>query len=387
MQRKHLFVFVAVAVLFGAIISMATSGVFVSAQTNDNDNNDNNNNKNNTNSSTTIDSDFVKEGLIDDDEKGTGEDPGTDDIAGEQDDNEDCTEDDTLEAGTSTAAASESKEGAEDADEPGDNDVNDEEDEDTGAEDAGELDDETENVSSTTTTTSAGNISATIGAEEQDESEEDDDDQAAFEPCSFSNEIDNPYLPLSTHIGKTLKFEGTSTAEDGSSVKVEEFWNVRSETVDIADVETLVVVVQEYEDGELVQEAIQYYAQGIDGTVYNFGEEVADYENGVAVENDDESWTVGDDTATPGIAMPANPATGIGFAYQSVNVPGLAHELSEVTSLSESVNVEHGFFTNVLAVNDYDFDAGKTSQEFYAPEVGLIKEVDDDEELELISIE
>lgn len=356
MQRKHIFMFVAAAVLFGAIISMATSGVFVSAQTNNS----------NTNIPTT-DSDFVKEGLIDDDEKGTGEHTGADDTAGEQEDSEDCVEDDELEG-----AASES---AEDADEAGDDDVNDEEDEDAGDEDEGAADDEEENVA---TPTSAGNNAT--GAEEED------DDQVAFEPCSFSNEIDNPYLPLSMHVGKTLTFEGTSS-EDGNSVDVRELWNVRSETVDIADVETLVVVVQEYEDGELVREALQYYAQGIDGVVYNFGEDVVDYENGVTVENDEESWTVGDDTATPGIAMPANPATGMGFAFQSVNVPGLAHELSEVTSLNESVSVEHGSFNNVLEVSDHDFDAGKTSQEFYASGVGLIREVDDEEELELISIE
>jgi hypothetical protein len=146
--------------------------------------------------------------------------------------------------------------------------------------------------------------------------------------------------------------------------------------------------VQEYEDGELVQETLQYYAQGKDGVVYNFGEDIADYENGVAVENDEESWTVGDDVAAPGIAMPATPAVGIGFAYHSVNVPGIAHEFNEVRSLIESVSVDYGSFDNsVLQVNVYDFDNGKTSMVFYASGIGLIKEVDGDEELELISIQ
>lgn len=355
MQTKHLLMFAAIIVLAGAIVSMTTSGVLVAAQTN-----------NNMDTAST-DSDFVKEGLIDDDEKG-GDVQSPDDDAGEQEDSEDCVEDDALEE-----AASEDSEGAEDEDE----DVNDEEDEDAGNEDEGEVDDEENGAG----TASAGSNST--GTE--DESEEEEDDQVAFDPCNFNNEIDNPYLPLSKHVGKTLTFVGTST-EEGKSVDIKELWNVRSETVDIADVETLVVVVQEYEDDELVQEALQYYAQGKDGTVYNFGEDVMDYEGGVAVENDDESWTVGDDTAVPSIAMPATPATGAGFAYHSVDVPGIAHEVNEVKSLRETVHVEYGLFHNVLKVNDYDFDEGKTSQEFYAPDVGLIKEVDGDEEAELVSI-
>jgi hypothetical protein len=363
MNRKYLWTIAAMAVVVGAIVSMTTSGVLAAPT----------NSAGNVSTSTaSTDSDFVKEGLIDDDEKGTGEDAGTDDSAGEQEDSEDCV-DDALED-EATAILPES----EDADEAGDNDVNDEEDEDTD-EDAGETDDK-ENQTATTSNTTSG----AVDQEEEDEGEEEDHDMA-FDPCNFSSEIDNPYLPLSKHVGKTLTFEGTLT-ENGSSVKVKELWNVRSETVDIADVETLVVVVQEYEDGELVEEALQYYAQGRDGAVYYFGEDIADYENGVAVENDDESWTVGDDTAVPGIAMPATPATGMGFAYYSVNVPGIAHELSEVASLNNSVTVKSDSFSNVLEVTNHDFDDGKTSQEFYAPDVGLIKEIDDDEELELVSI-
>ena len=280
MQSKHILMFVVVAVLFGAIISMASSGVLVAAQTNNS----------NTNTPGT-DSDFVTEALMDDDNEA------------EQVDGDDCA----------------------------------------------------------------------------------DVENTAFESCSFNNVIDNSYLPMSIYVGKTLMFEG-DTSENGTSVKVRELWNVRNETVRIADVETLVVVIQEYEDGELAQEALEYYAQGIDGTVYIFGERVADYEDGVAVDNNEESWTVGDDTAVPGITMPANPATGIGFAFQSVNVPGLAHELSEVMSLNESITVERGSFDNVLALNEYDFEQGETSQAFYAPGVGLVKEADENEELELISI-
>lgn len=348
MNTKHL-MFVSIAVLAGAIISMTTSGV-VAAQTNGN-----NASSTTASNGSLIDAILADNGMTDDEDE-------------EEEDEDECNENDEIVASTGESSSN-------DIDEAGDVDENDEEDE---AEDEEDEEDEEENGA--TSTSASGNSS--LG--EQEDEDEEEEDNFAFEPCIFTNVIDNPYLPLSKYSGKTLTFAGNST-EDGQSVKIEEVWTVMANTTEVADVETLTIKVQEYEEGELVQEALLFYAQGRDGVVYFFGEDVVDYENGTAVENDDESWTVGDDAAVPGIAMPATPAVGMGFAYQSVNVPGLAHELSEVKSLTESVSVEYGSFT-AIQVTDYDFDDGKASQEFYASGVGLIKEVEDDEELELISI-
>ncbi|GEM_PF-4219430 len=345
MQTKHLFMFAAIAVLGGAIFSMATFGVFA-AQANYNANAQ-------TNGS------LIDEILGEEEADDAGDDG--EDAAGEVE--EECIEDDSqegIEPGA-TASMTDDENEVEDEDEAGDEDVNDEEDEDAAGEDG-----------------------STTAATEEDYAEGEDHDMS-FDPCNFSSEIDNPYLPMSKYVGKTLTFAGNST-QDGQSMNVTEVWTVLSNTSDVADVETLTVRVQEYEDGELVREALQYYAQGKDGVVYFFGEDIVDIENGVEVENDEESWTVGDDATATSIAMPATPATGMGFGFKSVDVPGIAHELSEVKSLNETVSVGYGTFT-ALELTDYDFDDGKVSQEFYASGVGLIKEVDEDEELELIAIE
>jgi hypothetical protein len=293
----------------------------------------------------------------------------------EEEDEDECNEDDEAMSNEASGVS------GEDADEAGDTDVNDEEDEGE-EEDEAEEDESAEDEEESAAPTVIAGGNSTTGTD--DEAEEEEDENMAFEPCVFSSEINNPHLPLSKYVNKTLTFAGNST-EGGQSVNVEEVWTVLDNTTEIADVETLTVMVQEYEGDVLVQEALQYYAQGIDGVVYFFGEDVVDYENGVAVENDDESWEVGDDAAVPGIAMPATPAPGMGFAYHSVNVPGIAHELSEIKSLNETISVEFGSFT-AIEVTDYDFDDGTTSQEFYASGVGLIKETEDEEQLELISI-
>ncbi len=352
MQTKYLLTFVAVAVLVGAIVSMTTSGVLAVAQSN--------NTTIETNGSL-IDKILAENGIEDEEDEA-------------EDDEGECNEDD--ETDSNSASSSNSNE---DADEAGNVDANDEEDDD---EDENEQDNEEEGGNGATSTSASSNSSA---KEDDDEDEEGGEHNMAFDPCNFSSEIHNPYMPLSKYVGKTLTFAGNST-EDGEFVQVEEVWTVLSNTTEVADVQTLTVRIQEYEDGKLVQEALQYYAQGKDGVVYYFGEDVVDVGNGAEIENDDESWTVGDDTAAPGIAMPARPATGIGFGYDYVNVPGIAHEFSEIKGLNESVSVEFGSFYNALVANNYDFNEGKTSQEFYVPGVGLVKEVDDDEEVELISI-
>jgi len=366
METRKLLVFAAIAVLFGSIVSMTTSGVFVAAQTGAN----NTTSQGATNGGSLIDTILAENQEEDDND---------DEAEGALD--EDCVEDDETTSGTNTAASGTTE--AEDDDEAGDNDVVDD---DEGAEDD---ENEEDDDATSTPTTSTSSVNATGDDDDEDELSEDGDEEEhdmAFDPCNFSSEIDNPYLPLSKYVNKTLTFAGQSS-ENGQTTNVSEVWKVQSETVEVADVETLPVFIQEFEDGELVQEAVQYFAQGKDGVVYFFGEDIVDYEGSVATENDDESWTVGDDTMTPGIAMPSTPATGIGFAYHSVEVPGIAHELSEVKSLNQTGTVEFGDFDNAIVVTVYEFDEGSTSEQTYASGIGLVKETDDDEEEELVSIE
>jgi hypothetical protein len=339
MQARNILVFAAIAILVVATVSMTTTGV-LAAQNKINE-------KDTSASKSYFDSILAENGIADED-----------DAAEDEECDESDASDDVDRENVASANA-----------------VNNEEDEEEDAEDEDENEQEDEEENGT---------DAAADNNETEKDDEDDEDMP-FDPCNFSSEVDNQYLPLSKYVGKTLRFAGNSI-EDGSTIKVEEAWTVLSDTTEVADVQTLTIKVQEYENGELVEEALQYYAQGKDGVVYFFGEDKVDYEDGVAVENDNESWTVGDDTAVPGIAMSANPAIGIGFGYHSIDVPGIAHEFREVKSLNESISVQYGSFADTLQVITYEFDDGKTSQQFYSPGVGLVKEMDDEEEVELISI-
>jgi hypothetical protein len=135
MQTKDILMFATVAMLVGTIVSMTTTASMVAAQTVNSNNIGNNINTNNcqeinpasynADNATAIASNPESGGIEDADE------PGDVDVNDEEDTdtgNEDAGEVDD----------EEEEEGIEDADEPGDVDVNDEEDTDTGNEDAGQ---------------------------------------------------------------------------------------------------------------------------------------------------------------------------------------------------------------------------------------------------------
>src|SRR5205823_2537788 len=91
-------------------------------------------------------------------------------------------------------------------------------------------------------------------------------------------EITNPYLPLSS-----LKQDVLEGTEDGKRTRVERTAKPdlhKTFTVGGQKVEALVVEDRAYEDGQLAEVAVDYFAQDDDGTIYYLGEEVDEYKGG-----------------------------------------------------------------------------------------------------------
>jgi hypothetical protein len=154
--------------------------------------------------------------------------------------------------------------GGDDADEPGGIDVKDEEDTDTGNEDAGEAndDDEEEEESGGTASTSTENIGG--GATDQIA-------HPKFDPCNFGNEnIDNPYFTLT--LGTTFTYE--SETKEGTE---EDIVVVTDETKEILGVTATVVQDTVSLDGELIEDTFDWFAQDKDGNVWYMGEDTKEY--------------------------------------------------------------------------------------------------------------
>ncbi len=186
-----------------------------------------------------------------------------------------------------------------------------------------------------------------------------------LDPASFSKTIDNPYFPLVPGTTFTYRFVN----EEGAEEKV--VTEVTSDTKAILGVNCIVVHDREFEDGELVEDTFDWYAQDKDGNVWYFGEDTKELEEGKVVSTAG-SWEAGIDGAVPGIIMLANPERGL--KYRQEYYEGEAEDLAEVVSLDNTVTVPYGTFENCLKTRETTaLEPDIVEFKFYAAGVGFIQ--------------
>ena len=199
----------------------------------------------------------------------------------------------------------------------------------------------------------------------------------ALPQFSHPREITNPWLPLAS-----VKQNILEGKEGGKALRVERTARPDLRKVFKAGrqtVETLAVEDREFEDGQLAEVTLDYFAQGDDGAVYYLGEDVDEYKEGKVVGHGG-AWLYGKDAKSPGILMPTSPK--IGDKFKAEDVPGITTEDDEVVSDSETVTVPAGTYRNCLKVKELLSD-GKTEYKYYARGVGCVKEVPAEGELVL----
>jgi hypothetical protein len=193
---------------------------------------------------------------------------------------------------------------------------------------------------------------------------------AAVNPQDFQARVDNPFFPLLA--GTSMVYEGEETdAETGETIELRVESTVLQETDTVAGVEVTVVQVMDYEDGELVESTLDYYAQHKDGTVYYLGERVDDIEDGEVVGHGGQ-WLTGEEGAQAGIFMPAEPK--VRDEFEQERAPGVAEDRSKVIAVGESVETPAGSFSDCIRTEDFDPIGGATETKTYCSQVGLVRE-------------
>jgi hypothetical protein len=127
------------------------------------------------------------------------------------------------------------------------------------------------------------------------------------------------------------------------------------------------------QDGHVVEDTLDSYAQDRDGSVWHFGEDSKELEDGKVVSTEG-SWEAGKDGAEPGIVMKARPK--IGDTYRQEYAKDGAEDRGEVLSTTEQVTVPYGSFKNVLKTqDDSPLEPDVVEHKYYARGVGFIREV------------
>ena len=189
-------------------------------------------------------------------------------------------------------------------------------------------------------------------------------DTVALDPADFTTEITNPYWPMAP--GDRWIYRETDG--QGGEQRVEVTVTDMAKTV--MGIEALVVHDVVSEDGQLVEDTFDWYAQDADGNIWYLGEDTKEFENG-KVTTTAGSWEAGVDGAQPGILVPANPEPGLD--YRQEYYAGEAEDAATVLSLDEWVEVPAGSYRDVLMTKDYTpLQPEILEHKFYAKGVGPV---------------
>jgi hypothetical protein len=184
--------------------------------------------------------------------------------------------------------------------------------------------------------------------------------------ADFTHTVDHPYFPLRT--GATKSFDGT---RDGKPHHTEV--QILTRTRKVMGIDCVVINDTVTSNGALVEQTEDWYAQDKTGNVWYFGENTAEYQNGV-VSSTHGTWEAGVDGAQPGIILYATPK--VGQAYYQEYRPGQAEDRAKVLTLDSVLKVPAGSFQKVITTEDSDpLNPDKTDKKWYAPGVGLIHSV------------
>src|SRR6266508_3673009 len=202
-----------------------------------------------------------------------------------------------------------------------------------------------------------------------------------LDPGNFVSEVTNPYFPLDP--GTTFIYQGET---EGAPTR--DVMTVTSDTKVILGVTTIVVHDQAYEDGVLVEDTFDWYAQDKAGNVWYFGEDTKELDENGNVISTEGSWEAGVNGAEPGIIMEANPKKG--DKYQQEFAAGVAEDMAQVIGFEDTFCVRYGCFEDVLVTKEWTpLERGVVENKYYAPGVGFIYGVmvkGGDEQTELVRV-
>ena len=190
-----------------------------------------------------------------------------------------------------------------------------------------------------------------------------------LDPDRFTADVDHPYFPLRPGTRWTYR----EVDEEGTTVDV--VVTATSVTRRIANgIDARVVRDTVREDGQIVEDTFDWYAQDDEGNVWYMGEDTAELEDG-EITSREGSFEAGVDGAQPGIIMPAEPEAG--QRYRQEFLEGEAEDQGAVLSTDELVEAPIGQYDHAVLTKDTNaLEPDVSEYKLYARDVGLVLTLD-----------
>jgi hypothetical protein len=192
---------------------------------------------------------------------------------------------------------------------------------------------------------------------------------ATLDPAAFTTRITNPWWPMRPG----TRWVYRSTDPDGTRQRI--VVTVTRHTVTTAaGVRARVVRDTATEDGRVVEDTRDLYAQHRDGTLWYLGERTAEYRDGRVVSTEG-SWEAGVDGAQAGVIMPAHPRPG--QRYRQEWLAGHAEDEAATLAVGQQAGTPAGHFRDVVMTREVTpLEPDALEFKFYARGVGPVLAVE-----------
>ena len=193
-----------------------------------------------------------------------------------------------------------------------------------------------------------------------------------FDAANFENstDINNEWMPMKP--GTFWAYEGTALDDEGNAIDRRIEFTVTDLTKEIEGVQTVVAWINDFNNGEVTEKEIAFYAQDKFGNVWYFGEHPEDFENGNFVEAP--TWIAGFEDAKPGIEMMAQPQVGPPDIYQGWGPAVDWSDFAHIDQMGQETCVPVSCYKDVLVNAEANLtEVGAFQLKYFAPGVGEVR--------------
>ena len=193
-----------------------------------------------------------------------------------------------------------------------------------------------------------------------------------FDPNKFdrSTEINNKWMPMQP--GTQWAYEGTAVDDEGNNFARRIEFTITDLTKEIAGARTVVAWIVDYNNDEIIEKEVAFYAQDNDGNVWYLGEHPEEFADGKFV--DAPTWIAGIEEAKPGVKMMAEPKVGMAKYYQGWGPAVEWSDYGRIDKMGQETCVPIDCYKDVMVIAEASLkEVGAAQFKYYVPEVGEVR--------------
>jgi hypothetical protein len=193
-----------------------------------------------------------------------------------------------------------------------------------------------------------------------------------FDPGNFdsSTDINNKWMPMQP--GTMWAYEGTAVDEEENKFARRIEFMITDLTKEINGVRTVVAWIVDYNNHEVIEKEIAFYAQDNDGNVWYLGEHPEEFADGKFV--DAPTWIAGLEDGRAGIKMMAEPKLGIPNYYQGWGPAVEWSDYGHIEKVGQETCVPVDCYKDVMVIAESSLgETGAAQFKYYVPDVGEVR--------------